>query len=264
MQGAQPILAAAALWFLAAGAAGCAAPGPVVRLDAIGSSITWMRGHASLTKEAGGVKAVAGFHHQEGDQLVLHVMVENRGAEALDANPRDMSYTACTTEQLASCAPARYAVDPEAILASLELERSRQAADAGGAEAATTALLLLAAVADIGTIASGRASPTTGLATAGAVALHETVKGEHERASAELGAAEQRWSEQLFRRTTLAPGGYVDGWVYLPIDLDASRVWFHVRAGGQVLSFPFQQTVKRPLTGPETPEDFRDRRRNGP
>jgi hypothetical protein len=61
----------------------------------------------------------------------------------------------------------------------------------------------------------------------------------------------------LLRRTTLQPGGYVDGWVYLPIDLAASYVWLHVRAGGQVLSFRFQQTVTRPLTGAETPEDFR-------
>lgn len=257
MQGVRTIVVATALLFSAAAASGCAAPGPTVRLDAIGSPLTWLRGQASLTKEAGGVKVVAGFHHQEGDQLVLQVMVENRGSEVLDANPRDMSYSTCTTDRPESCALARYAHDPEVMLASLELERSRQTANASGAAAATGALVFLAAMADIGAVASGRAGPGTGLATAGALALHDSVNGDNERQSAQLDATGQRWSEQLFRRTTLPPGGYIDGWVYLPIDLAAIRVWFHVRAGGQVLSFPFRQTVTRPLTGPETPSDFR-------
>ena len=257
MQAFRTILAATALWMIASGAAGCAAPGPVVRLDPVGAPLTWMRGLPSLTKEVGGLKVVAGFHHQEGDQLALHVMVENRGDDELEANPRDMSYTACTTERLTSCAPARYAVDPEQVLSDLQLERSRQATGASAAEAATTALVLLSVVADISTVASGRASPRTGSATAGALLLNDAVHAANDHDGVRLAASEQRWSAEALRRTTLPPAGYTDGLVYLPIDLSASDVWFHVRAGGQVVSFHFRQTVKRPLTGGDTPEDFR-------
>jgi hypothetical protein len=255
--GAIPI--ASVVWLSVAAAAGCAAPGPAVRLVPVGAHLTWMSGRPALTKEAGGVKVVAAFDHQEGDRLALHVMIANEGTETWDANPRDMSYSACTTEGPTSCAQARYVVDPEEILASAELEQSRHEANASGAAALTGALVFLAAFADVATVVSGRATPTTGLATAGALALNESARDSTEREGARVAAVAQRWSAELLRRTTLVPGGYIDGSVYLPIDLDAGYLWFHVRAGGQVLSFPFLQTVTRPLTGAETPADFETR-----
>jgi len=104
-------------------------------------------------------------------------------------------------------------------------------------------LVILNAVGDVATIASGRADQNTGAGTVAAGSMMQTaaIAGETRRLS--LAHQQAIWSNEALRHNTLFPGSGTGGRVYVPIDLDAGVVWLHVRTGGRVFSFPFQQTV---------------------
>jgi hypothetical protein len=63
-------------------------------------------------------------------------------------------------------------------------------------------------------------------------------------------AQQAMWSNEALRHNTVLPGGEAAGLVFVPVDPDAGVVWFHVRTGGHVFSFPFRQVITS-LTPPE-------------
>ena len=228
---------------LASGAAGCYAPQSIVRLSPRAPNVLWVAGRASVQKEDTGVRSAVAFEHQNGALLGVRVEVQNLTATAIDVKPQDFSYVTCGGDAAGTCGPAKPLIDPEGVLASLDMNESREAAGAANDAAFMGPLLLLSVVADVGTIAGGHANHTTGLQTAAISAQMDSSSVRHELASASIGSQRELWSNAALRRNTVPPGGGVSGFVYIPIEPNVGTLWLTVRAGGRVFPFCFRQDV---------------------
>jgi len=235
---------ASSLLLLVAGAlGGCATPLPLVRLSPNLPNVVWVSGRASVTREEGGVRVAIAFEHQDGATLGLHVEVQNTGTAQLDVDPHEFTFTPCGSMDPAMCDRTYRVIDPEQVLASLDERQSRERADAVNSQAVLGTLVILNAVGDVATIASGHANAHTGEGTMVAANAAESDADVRQSRLASIAAQESIWSNEAFRRTTLFPGQGAAGRVYIRIALNAPIVWVHVRTGGHDFSFPFQQTV---------------------
>jgi hypothetical protein len=225
---------------------GCATPAPIVRLAPVSPDVLWVSGRASVAQEQEGIRVGAAFDHQDGPTLGLRVEVENATEANVDVDPHEFTYTTCRGTALATCGATRRIVDPEEVLAALDERQSREQADATNSQAFLGTMVILSAVGDVASIASGHADHHTGDNTVAAANFMESDAAVHETRLASIAVQQQVWSNEALRRTTLTAGRGTGGRIYLPIDLDAQTVWLHVRTGGRVFSFPFRQSVTRP------------------
>jgi hypothetical protein len=226
--------------------AGCATPGPIVRLDPRShQDITWIGGRASMTQERVGIRVATAFEHQDGDALGVRLEVQNQTEGRLEIGPRQITFMTCPGPAPESCGLSRAVVDPEAVLAALDEKQSVDRANAINDQRFYTSMVLLSAVGDVASIANGRASSTTGLRTAAVVNQAHNSAEQHDTRMQSIAAQRDVWSNVALRRNTLAPGAGAGGLIYLPIVLDARYVWVHVRVGAQVFPFGFEQTVRR-------------------
>jgi hypothetical protein len=232
-------------FLIAAAVAGCATPAPLVRLYPRAPDVVWVSGRASVTREAGGVRVAVAFDHQDGGTLGMHVEVQNGTAGKLDVDPHDFTFTTCTGTGVDSCRLTQRVIDPEQMLASLDARQSREHADAANSQALMGTLVVLSAVSDVASIASGHADANTGNATLAAATMASADAAARDSSLASISVQQAIWSNQAFRRNTLFPERGAAGRVYIPIDLTAQVVWLHIRIGGRELSFPFQQAVTR-------------------
>jgi hypothetical protein len=230
-------------FLIATSSLACATPTPLVRLHPKAGEVVWVSGRASVARAEGGVRVAVAFDHQDGAALGLRVEVENLTEANLDVDPREFTYTVCRGPQPSSCAVTSRVVDPERVLLALDERQSRERANGANGQAMLGTLVILSAVTDAATIASGRADAHTGTSTVGAASLSRHRAILHETRLSSIAAQRAIWTNEALRRNTLFPGRGTAGRVYLPINLDAGIVWLHVRTGGQVFSFPFQQTV---------------------
>ena len=226
---------------LAATTVGCttvgyATPAPTVRLESALREVTWISGRGAAQKEAAGVRVAAAFEQQDGEHLGIRVEIQNLREEKLEIEPQRFTVTACHGETLESCQPSQRVVDPEAMLSAIDRQSARERNDAVRDSLSNSMWVLLGAVADAG-------DPRGHAAVA--IRTSEVDDLRHEKAQASLAAQRQMLSNEALRRHTLNPGMSVAGNVFIPIDLDASVVWLHVRGDGWKIAFPFYQYVTR-------------------
>ena len=231
------------LFVIAGAAASCATPSPLVRLYPSADSVVWVAGRASVMREQGGVAVAVAFDHQDGGNLGLRVEVENRTGNQLDVDPSTFTFTDCRSMAVGSCGLTHPVINPERVLNALDERQSREQASAANSQAFLGTMVILSAVGDVASVASGHANRDTGSNTANAGAVMESDAAVRNSELASVAVQQQIWSNEALRRNTLFPGRGTSGRVYLPIDLDAQIVWLHVRTGGQIFSFPFRQTV---------------------
>src|SRR6516162_9091223 len=149
--------------------AGCATPGPIVRLDPrTPDRVVWVAGRAVLETEQAGVRVAAAFEHQESAGLGVRIEIENGTAAPFEVGPAGITFMTCKSLDNATCDGSWSVVDPESMLEDLDQAQSRTVANATNQAAFDTTLVLLNAVGDVGTVASGRADATTGLGTVAA------------------------------------------------------------------------------------------------
>jgi hypothetical protein len=227
--------------------AGCATPSPLVRLHPKSPDVVWVSGRATVIREDGGTRVAVAFEHQDGPNLGLHVEVENGTEGKLYVDPSEFTFTSCRTADLGSCDLTRRVVDPERVLLALDERQSRERADAANSQALLGTLVVLNAVGDVASVASGRADHNTGQGTVATAALMQSDAAARNSQLSAISVQQSIWSNEALRRNTLFPGRGTAGRVYVPIDLNAQIVWLHVRTGGHVFSFQFQQVVTRPM-----------------
>jgi hypothetical protein len=200
--------------------------------------VTWIAGRAAVQKEAPGIRVAAAFEQQDGDQLEIRVEVQNLREEKVELEPAQFTFTACHDgETLASCRPTERIVNPEAALAAIDTQSSREKADNVNNQVLNGTLLFLSVIGDVKTHRAGGT-----LAAANAINAEEI---RHDTRQASLATQRQVWSNVALRRHTLLPGMAVSGDVFIPIDLDAKVVWLHVRGDGWKVAFPFYQRVTK-------------------
>jgi hypothetical protein len=222
---------------------GCATPAPLVRLNPDAADIIWVGGRASVQKADTGVRVAAPFEHQDGRSLALRVEIENGTTERLEVDPRDITYSVCRTAAVSSCSASQRVFDPEQMLISLDVQQSRETADAINSQAFLGTLVMLSAVGDVAAVASGHADRNTGAATALAASAMDDHAAAVDSAQASIATQRELWSNRALRRNSLFPGQGISGMVYVPINLQAGFVWLQITTGGRTFPFHFAQTV---------------------
>jgi hypothetical protein len=234
--------------------AGCATPRPLVRLSPVGGEVTWVSGRAVLSKQQSGVRVAVAFEHQDGDALAVRVEVANESEAKLEVGPRDVFFVTCQQTTLASCGLSQRVIDPETALLALDISASRETAAAANDAAFYTPLLILSAVTDVASVASGNSDRTTGLQTAALANQKHIDEARHDTAMASYASQREMWSNAALRRNTVQPGRAQGGMVFVPIDLTARYVWIQLRAGSRAFAFQFEQTVTNiPTTTANSP-----------
>lgn len=228
---------------------GCATPGPVVRLHPPSTSdVTWVSGRAVQIDEEPGLRVAAAFDHQDGARLAVRLEIRNDTDDPVVVGPGDVTFMPCNAGRTVACPFSYPVIDPERMLLALDHEGEQQRASAANDEAVYVPLLLLSVVADVGSIASGQGHRrNAGRSTASLSAQMDASAARHESASLSIDAQRNLWSNAAFRQNTVLPGAAAGGLVYLPIHRDAHHLWVHVRAGGHLFAFRFEQKlISRP------------------
>lgn len=233
-------------------AAGCATPLPLVRLNPDASDIVWVGGRASVQREATGVRVATAFEHQDGANLALRVEIENGTAERLEVSPQDMTFSTCGSLAVASCTPSQRVIDPEQMLAALDVAQSRGVAEEANSQALLETVVLLSAVGDLAGAAQGRHPSGSNTLVAGAAM--ESDAAARDSAQASIAVQQQIWSDQALRRNTLVPGQGTSGLVYLPINIQAAYVWLQITSAGRLFPFHFVQVVTPVAFPPTAPQ----------
>jgi hypothetical protein len=228
---------------------GCATPAPLVRLNPDANDIIWVGGRASVQKEETGVRVAAAFEHQDGPTLALRVEIQNGTSDRLEVDPQGITFSVCRTLGVLSCRPSQTVIDPERMLAALDTEESRDTAATKNSQAFLGTMVLLSAVGDVATVASGHANASTGAGTALAASAMDDDAAAASSAQASIAVQRQVWSNQALRRNSLFPGQGTAGLVYIPINFQAGFVWLQVTVGGRTFPFHFAQTVTQIQTG---------------
>jgi hypothetical protein len=226
--------------------AGCATPGPLVTLAPRSSvGVVWVSGRAVVANEKEGVRVAAAFEQQEGDALGVRLEIENDTARPFEVGPEGVTFMSCPAIDNATCQGSLGVVDPEGVLTGLDEQRAQTSADAANSQALYGTMVFLSAVGDVASIANGHAHATTGLQTAAVAENGQAAAAQSSDALSSFASQRQLWSDVALRKNTLVPGHGTAGLVFIPIDLKAHYLWIHVRAGGQIFPFGFQQLVRQ-------------------
>jgi len=237
----------AILMMISAASSGCVAPEPVLRLTPLAENVLWIGGQAATIKEGKAARVAVAFAHQQENLLGFRVEIENTASVPVLVNPSSSYYATCTRspDGKRQCHPARWAVDPETVLLSLDIARSRQKADQMNSEALLTPLIFLSlGAAVVGTVSNDHHATSRALDSAilTSSALNASQQGGQQQAMAyAMGRA--NWEATALRKSTLPPGGRVAGLVYVARDVAANEVSLQIRVGDDVLTFAFRQFV---------------------
>jgi hypothetical protein len=234
---------AAAVLIVIASAFGCATPQPVVRLHPTSPDVVWHSGRAIVTQQTSGVRVAVAFERMAEQRLVFRVEFQNLGPQPRDVGPHLMVYRSCTQPQ--QCGPRTKVIDPEDRLLALDVARSRTRASQQTSAGWGAALLMLNAVATVGTAAQGRGEEASRLASDGLMLAESTSHSieRHENQIAMIEAEKVDWAVSALRRTTLGAQQGIAGFVHVPLDLESTRIWLGVLADGPPLWFGFEQRV---------------------
>ena len=231
------------LILLVAGAAGCATPQSLVHLRPDAPDVIWVGGRASVRLAADGIVVASAFERQDDDKLAVRLEVQNGTANRFEIQPSRVTYSTCRSFDVVSCRGSRRVIDPEQALVAIDTQVSREKASATNEQIFLGTVVLLSAVGDVATIASGHADRTTGLQTAATGNMMSNSEAAADRVQTNLAKRREVWSDQALRRNTLFPGQAAGGLVYIPIDETAQYVWVQTVVAGHTFSFHYVQTV---------------------
>lgn len=206
--------------------------------------MVWVSGRAAITEEHDGVRAAAAFDRHEGNAVVFRVEVENLTDSQVEVTPREMTVATCAAA--GPCSAAFRVIDPEGVLMALDQQEAAEKAAATNEAVFSGSLMLLSAVLDVASLATGKANRDTGRNTARIGAQMDRDDARHHRQLSQIDRRRQSWSGGALRRTTLSPGQSTAGYVYVPVRLQAQLVWLHLRVGGRRIPFCFKQVVYGP------------------
>jgi hypothetical protein len=215
----------------------------LVRLNPDAADVIWVGGRASVQKAETGVRVAAAFEHQDGRTLALRVEIQNGTADRLEVDPQTITFSPCRSSDVGSCVPSQRVIDPEQMLAALDTAELRNTADAINSRAFLGTLVLLSAVGDVATVASGHADRNTGSGTVLAASVMDDNSAAADTAQPSIAIQREIWSNRALRRNSVFPGQGTSGLVYIPINLQAGFVWLQVTVGGRTFPFHFAQTV---------------------
>jgi hypothetical protein len=221
-------------------AAGCVTAEPIVRLEPMATNAVWAAGRYVEAQEKGGVQVAAAFDHRDADRIAFRVEIRNDSERTMDVGPDAMTFHRFEDEEWSS---ELGVIDPGEVIADIDAQRARERADADRDNLALFPLLLLSAVTDVATVASGHADARTGRPTAALASEMDQRSARADNAVDHLGGEQALWMNAGFRRTTIPPGGSAAGLVCIPFRKNVRFVQLNVWAGNHAFRFMFKQYV---------------------
>jgi len=218
---------------------GCMAPTPVVRLRMESPGTFWVAGRQTAVRELEGVRAAAAFERGAEGTLTLRLEVQNLAETPVDVSPEAMWFNHCRTPDTLQCGPSTRVKDPERMLEDMDQSASNERAAAVNDMAAGVGLLLLGAVVETASAASGDRSSSCCLRELAADTRNESRA--HEEGARSLDTARMSLANAALRKTTLFAGQGVAGEVYVPVDFQAPFVRLNVAVGERQFVFVWRQ-----------------------
>jgi hypothetical protein len=227
---------------------GCYAPQPVIRMTPLSKNLFWVKGTQVAAAQGKTGRAAVAFLRDHEAQVSFRVEVENTSAAPMLVDPATFYYSTCPLPEMpanAKCSTSRWVIDPEQVLLDLDAQRSRDSASNKNQTAFFMPFILLDAVATVGGIASGDHHATShALASvAHSGAILKGIDDQEWQQNVTYQSERSLWETGAFRKTTLFPGQWAAGMVFIPHDLNCRSVRLHIRMGDELIVFPFQQTL---------------------
>ncbi len=249
----------AALLYLILSTSACVVPQKVIRVEPDNQeNVFWYQGQAIAEKKQDSIVVRAAFSHANREYLIFDIEVFNEGSAPILVTPEVMTI-------INNAGSKRRAADPENILLSMDMQQSRQEANAKNAAIAGGVLLVGAAVAvavsddgenNIDTDGDGwvddRYSTADVLVDAvlPAISLGLSFHQDAILSSpvSELPTTDEAhfWQDVVLRRTTLRAGEHTRGLIAFP-RLDETRsLTMEIPVEQQDFVFQFVQRVYQP------------------
>lgn len=233
---------------------GCVSPTAVVRLRMESPGTFWVAGRQTAVRELDGVRAAAAFERGAEGTLTFRLELQNLAEQPVDVSPEDMWFNHCRTADTVACGPSTRVKDPERMLEDMDQSASNERAAAVNDMALGVGLLLLGAVAETASAATGHDASSCCLRELAADTRNDSRA--HEEGARSLDTARMSLSNAALRKTTLFAGQGVAGEVYVPVDFRAPFVRLNVAVAGRQFVFVWRQETLdgRPTTGAPAPE----------
>lgn len=215
-------------------AAGCS-PAPVYRLQSLAPGTGhWEQGQRYVRQAAGVVEVELAYERTTDEGHAFWVAVANRGETALLVDPTTFYAVPAavpdTVVALWGVGPdTLWAVDPEARLLQLDLAASR-------ADARRRTERGLDAVVAVTEVLAGEATADERAADALERTEHAA---EHAADVDRRGLRRRSWAGEALRKTTVPPGGWVEGLVFFPVERGRRYLTVHVPGRPGAAAFPF-------------------------
>ncbi|MEL6971421.1 MAG: hypothetical protein AAFO02_14745 [Bacteroidota bacterium] len=247
----------AVLSYLLLFSSACVVPQKVIRVEPdTQENVFWYQGQAIAEKKQDNIITRAAFSHANREYLIFDVEIFNEKEEAILVTPEVMTLASQT-------GPKRRAIDPEYMLLSMEVQQSRQEANAKNAAIAGGIILVGAAVAVAvsdngdsnvdswtGEVDNYTATDVVVDAVLPAVALtldfHQAAILSSPVDALPLTNEALFWQENVLRRTTLRPGEHIRGLVAFPRFDDVRELTFTAPIEEEEFVFLFQQRTYQP------------------
>lgn len=249
----------AALLYLALSSSACVVPQKVIRVEPDQQeNVFWYQGQAVAEKKQESIVVRSAFSHANREYLIFDVEVFNEGDQPILVSPEVMSITSTSGSK-------RRAADPENMLLSMEMQQSRQEANAANAAIAGGVLLVGAAVAvavsDDGENLSDNdgdgwvddtydAADVIVDAVLPAISIGLSFHQDPILSSPvdALPAPDEAyfWQEVVLRRTTLRPNEHIRGLVAFPRLDDTRELTLEVPVEREDFIFKFVQRLYQP------------------
>ncbi len=249
----------AILCYLLCFSSACVVPQKVIRMEPdTQENVFWYQGQAIAEKKQDQIVTRAAFSHANREYLIFDVEIFNEQERSILVTPEVMTLASETGAK-------RRAIDPEHMLLSMEVQQSRQEANAANAAIAGGIILVGAAVAvavsddgDNGSTESWTGDVVDDYdavdvvvdAVLPAVALtldfHQDPILSSPVSSLPLTNEALFWQETVLRRTTLRPGEHIRGLVAFPRFDEVRELIISIPVEQEEFIFRFQQQVIQP------------------
>lgn len=238
----------------------CVVPQKVIRVQPDNNeNVFWHQGQAIAEKKQDNIVVRSAFSHANREYLIFDIEVFNERTEPILVTPEVMSLAGDT-------GPARRALDPEKILLSMEIEDSRQRANATNAAIVGGVVLVGAAIAvavsdnddcvdnsDTGSDWDGDDYGTAEVISDAVIPAVSLWLDFHQDPilsvpPSDLPATNEVffWEETTLRRTTLRPGEHIRGLVAFPRLDETQTLNLEVPVETEEFLFLFTQKVFQP------------------
>ncbi len=227
----------------------CAVPQPVARLSPLGENYDWLNGTENMIFPANeGIEVELQFIQSTSNQLLFEVGITNRSDQKVYVDPSRFSIQLLSLDTLTPSGTPLFAFDPESQILRMDLQKSREQAEASNDAALELIGQTLDIASDIASIGQEKDPEVQAQEQADRAERrqdYENSEIDREIRLQSLDDQRRYWSGYALRKTSLKPGYKMRGTVFFPRNNQARFMKVKLDIDSLVFEASYEQKLFR-------------------